>query len=96
MQVYEPLTKPDETTGKFYRTYEVPDGVPLNGTLLNEAPPEDMKFPKWDYTVSKWVEDKNSIIKQQNEAIKDLSVRLETNEMALMESLGLMSNSKGE
>ena len=96
MQVYEPLAKPDETTGKFYRTYEVPDGVPLNGTLLNEAPPEDMKFPKWDYTVSKWVEDKNSIIKQQDETIKDLSVRLETNEMALMEALGLMSNSKGE
>lgn len=96
MQVYEPLTKPDETTGKFYRTYEVPDGVPINGTLLNEAPPVDMKFPKWDYTVSKWVEDKNSIIKQQDGTIEDLSVRLETNEMALMEALGLISNSKGE
>lgn len=96
MQVYEPLTKLDETTGKFYRVYEVPDGVPLNGTLLNEAPPKDMKFPKWDYTISKWVEDKDSIIKQQDETIKDLSARLETNEMALMEALGLISNSKGE
>lgn len=96
MQVYEPLTKLDEITGKFYRVYEVPDGVPLNGTLLNEAPPKDMRFPKWDYMVSKWVEDKDSIIKQQDETIKDLSVRLETNEMALMEALELISNSKGE
>lgn len=96
MQVYEPLTIPDETTGKFYRTYEVPDGVPLNGTLLNEAPPKDMRFPKWDYMVSKWVEDKDSIIKQQDETIKDLSVRLGNNEVALMEALGLMSSEKGE
>ena len=96
MQVYEPLTRPDETTGKFYRAYEVPDRVPLNGTLLNEAPPEDMRFPKWDYTTSKWIEDKDSIIKKQDEMIKDLSIRLETNEMALMEALGLISSSKGE
>lgn len=96
MQVYEPLTNPDEMTGKFYRTYEVPDGVPLNGTLLNEAPPEDMRFPKWDYTTSKWIEDKDSIIKKQDEMIKDLSIRLETNEVALMEAIGLISSSKGE
>nr|DAD56853.1 MAG TPA: hypothetical protein [Caudoviricetes sp.] len=96
MQVYEPLTQPDEITGKFYKTYEIPDGVPLNGTLLNEAPPEDIKFPKWDYTTSKWIEDKDSIIKQQDETIKDLSFRLGNNEVALMEALGLMSSEKGE
>lgn len=96
MKVYEPLTRPDEATGKFYKTYEIPDELPLNGALLNEAPPEGMKFPKWDYTISKWIEDKNSIIKQQDETIKDLSTRLGNNEVALMEALGLISNGKGE
>lgn len=96
MKVYEPLNKPDETTGKFYKEFDIPENIPLNGTLLKDAPPENMDFPKWNYMTSLWEEDKDSIISKQTQTIKDLAERLDTSEKALMESVGLISSLGGQ
>lgn len=91
MKVYEPLNKPDETTGKFYREFDIPDDVPLNGTLLKESSPKSMMFPKWNYMTSAWEEDESSVILNQTKTIKELTERLDTSEKALMEAVELVS-----
>lgn len=95
MKVYQPLNNPDEKTGKFYKEYEFPDGVSLNTTLLDKEPPKDMLYPKWDYSLSQWIEDKDSALTAQKTETKDISQRLEDAENAIMELMMMITSILG-
>ena len=69
-KVYVPLSVKKD--GKWYETFEVPEGVPLGNEVLYEGPPEELQFPKWDSMQGKWIEDKDSIIESFKQQITDL------------------------
>ena len=60
-KVYVPLAQKGED-GKFYKEFEVPDGLPLGGNVVYVAPPEELLFPRWDASQGRWIEDKDAII----------------------------------
>lgn len=90
MKVYQPLEYKDETTGKFYKEFEVPDGMPIEQTLVLVAPSENLKFPRYDSKTGFWVEDKDSIIEDQKKTINELSERTDVNEQSILELMELI------
>lgn len=69
--VYQPLDTKEN--GKWYRVWEVEEGTPL-GNVVYEAPSADLQFPKYDATLGKWVEDRDSIIESFKTQFDDLQV----------------------
>lgn len=72
--VYLPLSVKKD--GKWYETFEVPEGVPLGNEVIYEGPSEELQFPKWDSMQGKWIEDKDSIIESFKGQITDIQVLL--------------------
>lgn len=69
-KVYQPLSV--KTDGKWYKEWEVEEGLPLSSEILYEAPPKELQFPKWDSMQGKWIEDKDSIIESFKSQIEEL------------------------
>lgn len=72
--VYLPLSVKKD--GKWYETFEVPEGVPLGTEVLYEGPSEELQFPKYDSMQGKWIEDKDSIIESFKLQIADVQEML--------------------
>lgn len=69
--VYLP-TDTKQPDGKWYKEFEVPEGLPLGSNIVYQAPPENLLFPKYDITTGLWKEDSDSII----ESLKDEMTKL--------------------
>ncbi len=75
--VYLPQETKDEVTGKFYQTWEVPEGLPLGKGIVYVAPSGDLLYPKWDNVQGIWIEDKDSIILYLKDKLEELEQALE-------------------
>ena len=73
--VYLPLEQKGED-GKFYKEFEVPEGVPMGDNIVYVGPEEDLLFPRYDYTQGIWVEDKDSIIVYMKKQIDELDIKV--------------------
>ena len=86
MKVYKKLYQKNEN-GKFYEEYDLPDGLDVpNGDYTTIAPPDTLKYPKWDFGFGTgWVEDKDSIIADLQKRNEELQERQIMSEEALLE-----------
>lgn len=86
MKVYKKLYKKNDS-GKFYEEYDLPDGLDVpNGDYTTMAPPDTLKYPKWDFEFGTgWVEDKDSIIADLQMRNEELQERQIMSEEALLE-----------
>jgi hypothetical protein len=82
--VYLPLDQKGED-GKFYKEFEVPEGVPMGDNIVYVGPAEDLLFPRYDYTQGIWVEDKDSIISALKTENAELTSRVDMTEGALLD-----------
>ncbi len=96
MKVYKKLYQKNEA-GKFYEVYELPDGMDIpNGDYTTEVPPENLKYPKWDFDFGTgWIEDKDSIIADLSYENSDLKSRLDMTESALLDLADQILSVKG-
>lgn len=81
--VYIPLTK--FTDGKWYQTFEIPENMPLSPDWVIAPPPEEYKYPKFDYIDMQWHEDKDRVITELTTENAELRQRLEMTEGAVIE-----------
>lgn len=86
MKVYKKLYQKN-ADGKFYEEYDLPDGLDVpNGDYTTVAPPDTLKYPKWDFDFGTgWVEDKDSIITDLQMRNEELQERQIMSEEALLE-----------
>lgn len=70
--VYLPQETKDKDTGLFYKTWQVPEGLPLGDGIVYVAPSSNLLYPKWDSTQGIWIEDKDSIIVYMKEKLDEL------------------------
>lgn len=86
MKVYKKLYQKN-ADGKFYEEYALPDGLDVpNGDYTTVAPPDTLKYPKWDFDFGTgWVEDKDSIIADLQKRNEELQERQIMSEEALLE-----------
>lgn len=84
--VYLPM-EVKQADGKFYKEWEVPEGLPLGMNVLHVGPSEDLKFPRWDAVQGIWVEDKDSIIKELKEKVKIQEVQIANAQEAITNAL---------
>lgn len=86
MKVYKKLYQKNKD-GKFYEEYELPAGLDVpNGDYTTVAPPDTLKYPKWDFEFGTgWVEDKDSIITDLQMRNEELQERQIMSEEALLE-----------
>lgn len=75
--VYLPQENKDGITGLFYKTWEVPEGLPLGDGIVYVAPPEDLLYPRWDNSQGIWIEDKDSIIVYMKTKLDELAKTVE-------------------
>lgn len=84
--IYYPLTEKDPETGLFYQVFQIPEEMAAPAGYMEIAPPEGMKYARWDFLTNKrWYSDPDSIIADltaENAALKE---RLELSEAALIE-----------
>lgn len=64
--------------GKFYRTFEVPEGLPLGQGVLLSGPTDDLIYPKYNLQKGIWEEDTNSIITYLKQRIDELEKSAKT------------------
>ena len=91
--IYQPLN--EKVNGKFYKTYQVDDQLPLGEGLVRTPPNTNLLFPRYSYESGLWEEDKDSIIAKQKEDIKLLEQRVAVNEKSVFDLMDLIST-KGE
>lgn len=91
--IYQPLN--EKVDGKFYKTYQVDDQLPLGEGLVRTPPSENILFPHYNYERGLWEEDKDSIIEKQKADISTLQNRVEVNEQSVFDLMDLI-NTKGE
>lgn len=86
MKVYKKLYQKNEE-GLFYEVFELPEGMDVpNGDYTTVAPPDNLKYPKWDFDFGTgWVEDKDSVIADLTAENKELLERIDMNESALLD-----------
>lgn len=86
MKVYKKLYQKNEE-GLFYEVFELPEGMDVpNGDYTTLAPPDNLKYPKWDFDFGTgWVEDKDSVIADLTAENKELQERIDMNESALLD-----------
>ena len=86
MKVYKKLYQKN-ADGKFYEEFDLPDGLDVpNGDYTTVAPPDTLKYPKWDFEFGTgWVEDKDSIIADLQKRNEELQERQIMSEEALLE-----------
>lgn len=86
MKVYKKLYQKNEE-GLFYEVFELPEGMDVpNGDYTTLAPPDNLKYPKWDFDYGTgWVEDKDSVIADLTAENKELQERIDMNESALLD-----------
>lgn len=69
--VYLPLDQKGED-GKFYKKFEVMEGLPLGNDIVYQGPGENLLFPRYDRIKGEWVEDKDSIIEKMKEDLENI------------------------
>lgn len=86
MKVYKKLYQKNEE-GLFYEVFELPGGMDVpNGDYTTLAPPDSLKYPKWDFDFGTgWVEDKDSIIADLTAENAQLTSRVDMAEGALLD-----------
>ena len=91
MKVYKKLYQKN-ADGKFYEEYDLPDGLDVpNGDYTTVAPPDTLKYPKWDFEFGTgWVEDKDSIIADLTAENNQLTSRVDMAEGALLDLADMM------
>lgn len=94
VKVYEPF--PEKKDGKWYKEWDVPDGLPLQGNFIQFGPGPELKFPKFDFTNNRWIEDEaavNELLLKENEALK---ARVAQSEGAIMDLAAMVLSKKEE
>lgn len=88
MKFYRILTSKN-AAGKWYETFEVPDNMPPLDGYTTVAPPENLRYPKWDYSLGEWSEDKDQLIAA-------LSADLEVANNSIMDLMEMVSQLGGD
>ena len=70
---------------KWYEIFEVPDDIPLSPDWVIVPPPEEYKYPKFDYIDMQWHEDKDKVLAELATENKTLKARLEMSEGAILD-----------
>ena len=84
--IYYPLTEKDPETGLFYQVFQIPDEMAAPAGYMEIAPPEGMKYARWDFLTNKrWYSDPDSIIADLTAENKELLERIDMNESALLD-----------
>ena len=77
MIIYRVYTQ--KTDGAWFKEFEVPDDFEFTPGSYTSVPlPKDMRFPRFDWGLNAWVEDKDDIIMSLKEENNKLSSDLET------------------
>lgn len=86
MKVYKKLYQKNEA-GLFYEVFELPEGLDVpNGDYTTVAPPDSLKYPKWDFEFGTgWVDDKDSVIADLTTENAVLVSRVDMAEGALLD-----------
>ncbi|WP_270598730.1 hypothetical protein [Enterococcus asini] len=87
--VYKILETKNES-GQWYEAYEVADDFPAIYGWTTVAPPESMRYPKWDVGLNQWIEDKDSIIEALKTENIELASRVDMTEGALLDLADMM------
>lgn len=74
---YQPLDNKDKETGLFYKVWEVPEGLPVDSSLLEVGPGKELLFPKFNNVTGFWEEDTQSLILSFKDRIANLEAQLE-------------------
>ena len=72
-------------SGQWFEAYEVADDFPATYGFTTIAPPESMRYPKWEPGLNQWVEDKDSIIDYLTAENAELMSRVDMTEGALLD-----------
>lgn len=83
MIIYIPKTEFEN--GKWYDTFEVPDDMPLSSDWVITPPPENYKYPKFDYITMTWQEDKDRVLVELTKENTELKSRLDMTEGAVLD-----------
>lgn len=91
--IYQKFHNKDEQ-GRWYTSFEVPDGFPYDPYVFTqEAPSPDLKFPKWNFTEGAWEEDAEEVESYRNKVLVNEIVELNKTVLEMSEMLlkgGLM------
>ena len=82
--IYKILDDKNES-GQWFEAYEVADDFPATYGFTTVAPPESMRYPKWEPGLNQWVEDKDSIIDALKTENAELTSRVDMTEGALLD-----------
>lgn len=82
--IYKILDDKNES-GQWFEAYEVADDFPATYGFTTVAPPESMRYPKWEPGLNQWVEDKDALIEELIRENKELQDRQIMSEEALLE-----------
>ncbi|MDT2756981.1 hypothetical protein P7G51_06265 [Enterococcus asini] len=82
--IYKILDDKNES-GQWFEAYEVADDFPATYGFTTIAPPESMRYPKWEPGLNQWVEDKDSIIDYLTAENAELTSRVDMTEGALLD-----------
>lgn len=87
MLIYQILSTKN-AAGKWYETFNVPDNFPPTEGYTTVAPPDNLRYPRWQYGTG-WVEDKDSLIAA-------LSADLEVANNSIMDLMEMVSQLGGD
>lgn len=91
--IYQKFHNKDEN-GRWYASFEVPDGFPYDPYVFTqEAPSDELNFPKWNFTEGAWEEDEEQLESFKNKVLVNEIVELNKTVLEMSEILlkgGLM------
>lgn len=82
--IYKILDDKNES-GQWFEAYEVAEDFPAVYGWTTIAPPESMRYPKWEPGLNQWIEDKDSIIDYLTAENAELTSRVDMTEGALLD-----------
>lgn len=83
-KIYKILDDKNESS-QWFEAYEVAEDFPAVYGWTTIAPPESMRYPKWEPGLNQWIEDKDSIIEALKTENAELVSRVEVSEGAILD-----------
>lgn len=81
--------------GKWFETFEVPDNLPLPDGYTTVSPPDNLRYPRWEYGTG-WVEDKDQLIAALSADVAALQSSDTSNQNAVMDLMEMVSQLGGD
>ena len=91
MIIYQILQEKDPVSRKWYKEWEVPEGLPLPAGFVSEGPPANMQFPRYSETTGLWIDDRESLVESLKDDIVKLKTKQEQQEEAFLNTIDLIT-----